>query len=378
MAARVSLVGCSDYSKEKIYAAVKKSVDLLGGIKKYVTEGDRVLLKVNLLSAAEPSRHVTTHPSVVEAVVKLVQSAGGCTVIGDSPSGVFTKGSLKKIYLKTGMQEVADESGAELNYDVGHKIKSNPKGRLLKAIEVSDYIGNADKIISLPKLKTHTFMQYTGAVKNMFGAIPGVTKVAYHGKMKTPREFAGMLVDLIQVTKPDLVVMDGIVGMEGNGPNAGDLRELGVLLAGDDSFALDTVALGVVGWDPMYVPYLKAAADQGVFSGKMEDIRVLGDSVEDHKVDDFKKPTTYKSSIFMSVLWKVTPYLTNYMIAYPKAKSNCVRCGVCAGNCPVKAIEIRDKAVMDYSKCIRCYCCHETCPHDAIELRKPVLARLIR
>lgn len=375
----VSLVGCDSYERDKVRKAVRESVNLVGGMGSFVKSGQRVLLKVNLLMASEPEKQIVTHPAVVRAVAELVQEAGGKVVIGDSPSGPFNKAMLKRTYEKAGLVKLAEELEVELNYDTNYSMKSNPKGRLLKAMEISDYVSKADVIISLPKLKTHAFMQFTGATKIMFGAIPGVTKVAYHSKLKTPQDFAEMLIDLLELTKPTLSIMDAVVGMDGNGPSAGGLKDIGVIMASPDSVALDVVAVNLVGMNPDTVPPLSVAKARGLTSGKLEDLEVLGGRIEDFKVRDFKKPpTAAKPNIIMRMVWGMTPILSKHLIMYPISTDRCVRCGVCRDNCPVQAITIKNRAVMDYGRCIRCYCCHETCPNKAIELRKPLLGRIIK
>jgi len=378
MQPKVSLVGCEGYEQSEVDSAVTEAVNLLGGIKKYAKKGQRILLKPNLLSAVKPEKFVTTHPAVVKAVAKLVQSAGATPVIGDSPSGLFNKQSLKRVYKATGMTEAAEEVGAELNYETGYQIVSNNGMSFLKAIEVSDYITQADAVISLPKLKTHSFMQYTGAIKNMFGAIPGVVKVAYHAKLETPEEFADMLVDLVKLTQPDLAIMDGVWGMEGNGPSQGEPRKVGAILASDDSITLDVATLSLVGWNPKAVPDVAAAVTAGHTSGKIGDIEIVGDELSDYTIPDFKAPTTAKNSLMGRIMWKIAPTVSQRLIAYPLVKSNCVACGVCRQSCPAEAMTIEDKAVVDLGKCIRCYCCHETCPHNALELKTPLLGRLIK
>jgi len=377
MKPKVSIVGCGDYERAKVEAAVRKSVDLVGGIESFVQKGQSVLIKPNLLSASEPEKNITTHPEVVRALALLVGEVGGKPVIGDSPGGLFTQAALRRVYKKTGLTAVAEETGAELNFDVGVSIKPNPDGKLLKAVDVCDFVSKADVVITAPKFKTHTFMQFTGATKILFGAVPGLTKAGYHAKLKDPQRFAQMLIDALRLVNPRLSVMDAVVGMEGEGPAAGDARKIGAILAGSDSVALDVVSLAIAGMPAESVPPLKAAIERGLTSGRVEDVEVLGDGLEGFIQDGFKRPSTAVSrTLFLMGLLR--PVLTNQLTSYPVATDECVRCGVCARHCPVEAITMADKAVMDYGKCIRCYCCHELCPHHAIILNKPILRKLLK
>jgi ferredoxin len=165
--------------------------------------------------------------------------------------------------------------------------------------------------------------------------------------------------------------MDGVVGLEGDGPGAqGDPKKAGFILAGQDSVALDAVATTLIGMDPLSVPILKRAADRKMWTGNVKDIIVLGETIEELKVS-FKQPsgnrgmmnTVMSNGILRRIFLKAA-------VPYPVADKKCVRCGICKQNCPAGAITITDKARMDYSKCIRCYCCHELCPHKAIRLKR--------
>jgi uncharacterized protein (DUF362 family)/Pyruvate/2-oxoacid:ferredoxin oxidoreductase delta subunit len=371
MAPSVALVKCSSYDEGVVEGSVSRAIDYVGGIGKYVKKGDRVLLKINLLSASAPEEAITTHPSVVKAVVKQVQSAGGIPVIADSPGGPFNRRTLEHAYEKSGMKSVAEETGAVLNYDTGSRRVSNPEGRLVKKLDVINVIDDVDVVITLPKLKTHLLTRFTGSTKILFGVVPGLTKPAYHMKFPEVGMFSDMLLDILVYVKPSLSIMDGVIGIEGDGPGAqGDTKKAGFILASQDSVALDAVATTLIGMDPLAVPILKRAADRMMWTGNVKDITVLGESIEDLKVS-FKQPsgnrgmmnTVMSNSILRRIFLKAA-------VPYPVADKNCVRCGICKQNCPAGAITITDKARMDYSKCIRCYCCHELCPHKAIRLKR--------
>ena len=190
----------------------------LGGMENFVKEGDKVLLKVNLLSGREPEKAVTTHPDFIRAVVKAVRKVGGSPLIGDSPAGLFSKRALKKAYKRSGLEELAKEENIPLNYDTGSKKRDIPEGMRLKKSPFCDFVFDVDKIIALPKLKTQSFQYMTLACKIMYGTVPGLTKAKYHAQFPRNMAFADMILDILTLVKPQLYIMDGILAMEGQGP----------------------------------------------------------------------------------------------------------------------------------------------------------------
>jgi uncharacterized protein (DUF362 family) len=190
----------------------------LGGMERFVNKQEKVLLKVNLLSAKAPQKAVTTHPEFVRAVAEAVREAGGEPYIGDSPAGLFSKRNLKKTYQRSGLENLAKAEEIPLNFDTGVRPTDIPNGKRLQRSPICDYALKADKVIALPKLKTHSFQYLTLACKIMYGAVPGLTKAKYHAQFPRRGSFADMLLDILTVVKPQLYIMDGIMGMQGQGP----------------------------------------------------------------------------------------------------------------------------------------------------------------
>jgi uncharacterized protein (DUF362 family)/Pyruvate/2-oxoacid:ferredoxin oxidoreductase delta subunit len=347
----------------------------------FVQPGQRVLLKVNLLMKKRPEEAVTTHPSVVEAVVRLIQEVGGIPIIGDSPGGQYNHNALQGIYSRTGLLEVAQRTGAELNQDFGQTVRSFPEGWVAKSLTVTNCVAEADVVIVISKLKTHGMMTFTGAVKNLFGVIPGLLKVEYHLKMPDVMNFARLLVDIAQFVKPALCIIDGIVGMEGDGPSAGQPRKIGALLISTDSFALDVAAVDLIGLKPEKVPTIRAARERGLAS-RLEEIDLKGDARSLWRIEHFLVPKNNVSINFLDRFplpgKKARHFVLNRLRPRPVFHHDkCRGCNNCLDNCPPKALVMNKKKrpAVDLDICIRCFCCQELCPCQAVEIYRPWLGR---
>ncbi len=375
---RVYIARCPDYDRTPVEAALHASLEALSDASTLIQAGQQVLLKVNLLQAQPPEKAVTTHPALVAAVARWVKSQGATPIIADSPGGLFNVRTLRHFYDVTGMADAAMDSGAVLNYDVGALQVPVPEGRATQMLDAIRVAVEADAIICLPKLKTHGLTQMTGAVKNLFGAVPGLTKGAYHARFPTVDRFSAMLIDNWLRHKPVLTVMDAVVGMEGDGPSGGDPRQIGLLLTSTDGIALDVVAAAVVGMPPASVPTVAAAKRRGLTSGRVEDVEIVGAELDSVRVPGFKLPRTGAPHTRM-IPDAVPRFITNQLLANPHAGPKCTACGVCVQNCPVHAIDIvAGRAHTDLKRCIHCFCCQELCPENAVELHQPPLARLLK
>ena len=365
-----------NYRLDRVVACLEKIFDSMGGIENIVKPGMRVAIKPNLLMAKKPEEGATTHPSVVHAVIKLVQKAGGIAVIVESPGGPYNIPLLKMVYAKTGIEQVANETGAELNYDLRIEKINNDEAEYLKSLKILKPLHDADLIINLAKLKTHGFMVYTGAVKNMFGSIAGLEKTDYHLRMSNDELFANCLIDIFLATKPRINIIDSIIAMEGDGPSAGVPKYIGCLFASKDAFACDYAALKAIGVDYRKVPVMRIAEERGLFN--KDNVKILGVDLESIKPDSFDVPAlTYKRTGSRFALIR---YIKSKFRPQPEIiQERCIRCGKCIEVCPPKAVA-KDKekqVVIDYKKCISCFCCHEFCPEKAIKIRKNALRKLL-
>jgi uncharacterized protein (DUF362 family)/Pyruvate/2-oxoacid:ferredoxin oxidoreductase delta subunit len=381
----VSVVTCDEYEPEKILASVQRAVDLLGGIGRFIPPGSKVLLKPNMLQGLPPGRAVATHPQVVRAVGLLLIGAGASVTLADSPGGGirYVPGNLQKAYDASGYSRVADELGVRLNLSTGYSVISFPQGKVIKQFPIIDAATDADRIVSVSKAKTHLLTLLTGATKNLFGLIPGLEKPVFHARFQDPGRFADMLLDLHAQVRADLHIVDGVIGMEGDGPTGGDPRQVGVILAGTSAVAVDYVLCRVLGIEPLDVPVIRAAIERGWLEEHGENITTLGESLESVRVTDFKKPSTYlgegrgiREKRLLQALYRLVRV---YALRPRVVPHRCIRCGKCLAICPAGAIRIeREGVVIDRSRCIRCYCCHEMCTEEAIVLERGVAGKVLQ
>ncbi|ACL17247.1 DUF362 domain-containing protein [Methanosphaerula palustris] len=375
----VSLTPCQSYDLDEVRAALTTVLEPLGGLAAFVHPGDRVLIKLNLLSSYDPSAAVTTNPALVRAVVEQVYQIGAIPLVGDSPGGRNTPASYRALLKRTGIAQVIEETGCEsIFFDDQTVDRSSDQAKTFRRFTVAAVVDQVDVVITLPKLKTHQLTGMTGAVKVLYGFIPGVKKAAYHLHTgNNIAQFAELLLDLHQVVPPTLVIMDAVVGMEGNGPSHGTPRAIGLLFAGTSSPAIDFVAASVIGFDPLCLPTVKEAADRGVGPSSFDQIAIAGPDPALFTIADFKMPSSMS-------LARVPPFVLScarrVLGTRPVVdRARCTRCGTCRDNCPPEAITMKvgDYPMIDQSRCIACFCCQELCPAGAIEVKKPLLRRLI-
>ena len=372
MNSSVSVVKCQNYDEARVFSALRQAIDLIGGIQTFVKKGNRVLLKPNLLFGKSPEKAVTTHPSIVRGMIQIVREAGGVPSIGDSPS----VGSLTWTAEKAGIKAVADEMKCPLVEFDKPVLLSKGTGRIFKQLEVEQAVLEADVIINLPKWKTHAQMLLTLGVKNLFGCIPGPRKPLWHLKAGDDRKiFAQILFDIYQVIQPSLTILDGIVGMEGNGPNSGRPIPIGLILASGDSLSLDQIVCDLLGISRESLLTNRVAIEQGM--GK-ETIEVLGERVEDVRISSFQFPTL--SQIDWGLPGFLSKALKNALTSKPVIDEEvCKSCDRCAEICPPKALARKgEDLVFDYGQCIRCLCCLEVCPEGAISIKQGWALRLVR
>jgi len=363
MKSSVSIVKCQNYDEDKVLSGLQRSIDLLGGIQTFMKKGNRVLLKPNLLYGKSPEKAVTTHPAIVKGMIQIVREAGGIPFIGDSPS----IGSLTKTAEKAGIKAVADEMKCPLVEFNRPVLPPKERGKIFKQLEIDQTVLEADVIINLPKFKTHSLTLLTLGVKNLFGCIPGPRKALWHLKAGEDRKaFAQILVDVYQIIHPSLTILDGIVGMEGNGPNSGRPIPLGLILASGNPLSLDQIVCDLLGILRESLLTNRVVFEQGIEKDRID---VLGERVDEVKISNFQFPTLSQPD------WNLPGFLRkalkNALTTKPVIEEEvCNACNQCAEICPPKALVRKEKGlIFDYGQCIRCFCCLEVCPEGAISIK---------
>ena len=335
----------------------------------------RVLLKPNLLAKHAPEKAVTTHPAVVAAVCAALHRRGARHItLADSPGGQYTPGVMKAIYRTSGLEAVCGKYGVAL-YTGCRARERRTDGVRVREFNLIEPVHEAGFIIDLPKIKTHVMTGMSCAVKNLFGTIPGLQKAEMHMRFPEKERFGEMLVDLCETVRPDLVIADGILAMEGDGPAGGMPRKLGLLLGGEDAYTLDLAVCRMMNLPARNVPYLAAAMARGVCAETLDETLLRGDVEAAAPRTDYKLPAgcsgvSFAHSAPRFLRWAV-PGVEQMIAPRPKIdRRKCIGCGKCAEICPGHTIAVRDKkARIDPKGCIRCFCCHEMCPVKAIEVK---------
>lgn len=283
--------------------------------------------------------------------------------LADSPSAYFN--NYNYVLKKTEIKDVCDKLKINIL-----RIESY-KPKIYGGIFASSIIDNFDLIINLPKLKTHSLMGLTLSVKNLYGLIPGTLKVSLHGKYPNNEILAEKLYRFSESISGKVVnILDGIVGMEGEGPSRGRPINTSMVLLGCDTIALDIVAARFLKLPINFCMTNKVAIKKGF---DINNIEVHGDDCSFQR--RIKKPISFSVNYIPDSIRKrvakviyVKPVIDN---------RKCTVCKSCLDACPVKAIEYIDKSVIINSKqCIECYCCYEICEFGAIYLKRSLLHRL--
>jgi len=352
------------FLREADYATAASSIKELMSLSGIEFRGKKVLVKPNILLGATPEKAVTTHPSIVSSTVDFLLKAGADVTVGDNP-GLSGYGAATAAAIRSGIADASQ--GHFLN--ISSDCRRVPvKSRFLESTIISGAVADADIIINIPKLKTHIFTLYTGAIKNMFGMLVGAEKAGIHSKASTPENFSEALVDVFSLRPPDLTIMDAIVCMEGNGPNVGSPRTLGLIGMSVDSVAIDATFCRLIGFDPLKVHHIRMAASRNLGRIRREEIEIDGPFP---KIKRFSIPIPRRFDmlgnaggfIFNRVLLSG---LTGYARLKLRKKA-CTKCGICVEHCPASAMKTDASGFpfIEKEKCIACYCCNELCPKTA-------------
>ena len=370
---KVVLLPCSNYGEEAVYSAVRQGLELLGGLKQFVSPQEHILVKPNLLKNATPDQAITTHPSVFGAMLRCLSEGGfGKLSYGDSPGPAA---SLDRAVRESGLGAQAEKYGALLGDFSGGETVEFPNGKVCKKFMLCHEVKKADAVISLCKMKTHALENITGAVKNQYGCIYGSYKAAGHAMYPNSRVFADMLCDLNRCVAPRLYLMDGIIAMEGNGPASGIPKPMRVLLMSADPVALDSVFAKLIFLDVHHVPTCVSGAKFGLGHMEYSEISILtldGEISAEEAAERYGDPS-FDVNRKKATFWRVRSLFPAAKMYHDRPvvdPDKCIACGICQQSCPVDGQAVHSghgqKAVYSYKKCIRCYCCQEMCPVGAI------------
>lgn len=279
----VSLIRAESYDLESLACDLEKLLAPLGGITAIVKPGDRVLLKPNLLTGARPGKECTTRPELVYAVAQMVIDAGGKPFLGDSPAF----GSAKGVAVANGYLPIIEKLNLPVIDFHGQRYQTEGEfNHLLLSKEAME----ADVVINLPKVKSHAQLTLTLGVKNLFGCVPGKMKAWWHMESGKDRDrFGQMLVETAKAIAPNLTILDGIIAHQGNGPSGGEPRQLGILGAASDVFALDRAIVSILGVEPHAVPTIAAQQRLGLV-GELESIDFPLLQPTDLQIHDWQLP----------------------------------------------------------------------------------------
>lgn len=352
------------YDDPDLKQVVFDMMDAMGG--QSIRDGSAVIIKPNLLMAADADLAVTTHPLIVRHVAEYVIDRGCRPVISDSPpTGVFEKILSQGGYIQAlaGLDVVFRPFRESIKKDIGEPFGS---------IEIAKEVLEADYVINLAKLKTHAQMLFSLGIQNMFGCVVGLRKSEWYSKAGSDRNlFARLSIQINAAIRPAMTIIDGILALEGIGPGlSGTPREMNLLVGSKDALAADMAVCKVVGLDMQAMQTYEAARQ---LKWLPEDIHILG---QFHILDDFEFPhigTMKTGSEFLNV------FMRKHILQKPVCDNQkCKLCGDCWRYCPAKAIDHHIKGIRyNYDACIRCYCCLEICPYGAISIKEPLSGKIL-
>ncbi len=355
---KVYLDFCAEYDADKIAASLRAGLTNLG-LENSIKPGDRVLLKPNLVMARAPGLAATTHPEIVRAVAMVLSDCGARIYLGESPGF----GSLATVLDKCGLKPVLGEFAITVSSFAEDEVVADPENLVAKKLTLAAAALRFDKIVNLPKLKTHSMMASTLALKNLFGFVPGLKKAAWHLRAGHDRDFfARIMFDIYRHLTPVWNFLDGIIGMEGAGPTGGTPRNFNLLALAAAAPALDYLVEKWVGF-PETPPLSSVALELGLVAE--ERLFACGPAAGKPPAIPIKPAPGATAATFPGhKLWR------RLLVKKPKvSRSRCRRCRVCVQHCPARVMKLIDgKIVIDYKRCIRCYCCQELCPYGAIRV----------
>lgn len=364
---KVAIVRCDSYDEFVVDIAIKRALDLLGGLEKFVHKGGKYLIKPNLCLPANPELALTTHPTIAKSIIKHCLKLGIKLDLADSPVGEASSKRMKQIWQETGYENLVK------TIDFNKVIFNNCFIENTCVIKNEDYryfmpkqIFEYDGIINLPKFKTHSLMTFTGSIKNLYGLLPASSKKAMHCNLPNSNHFAELLLDIYGRIRPALNIVDAVMGLEGEGPGRkGKPRLVGLLIVGTDAVAVDIVCGTIINLSSSQIPVNKVAISKFNAPKNYNEIEIVGEEISKVMIKDFELPI--KTTLDNNIVKKF------FKLSKEKIwikSSDCKKCGLCEKVCPVSAISIGEQTNIDEKKCIACCSCLEICPCGAVNIKK--------
>lgn len=373
---------CEDYNVDNINKSFKEIL-LDSSLLDFVKEGMVIAIKANLVTPSKPESAITTHPTLLIELCKILLEKKAKVIVGDSPGGLYNEVYLAPVYSRCNLKEI-EKIGGSLNHDFSTSVKEIEGLKIIKHLDCCNWLLKADAIINFAKMKTHGMMSLSGSVKNMFGSVPGTIKLEYHYRYPSHQDFANMLIDIQEFYKCQLHIVDAILAMEGNGPTMGVPRHVGLLMASKSCYALDLVCCKLMNLDINNVFTVKEAINRNLCVDSVEKVN-MSMNIDEFVKEDYVNIIHHNNiqffddsnkNFFKRIIGKLAKAI---LMVRPKAKKKeCIGCRKCADICPAKAITMKNKKpVIDKNKCIRCFCCQEFCPVGAMKTHRTLIGKII-
>ena len=356
---------------DSTYETCREAVDRAFEAFPIDVRGKKVAVKMNALKAGDPHTHAyVTDYRILRAVLEKLETMGPGEIVAGDSVGTESYGNSEYVFEQTRLKETAGSYYRNFNKNL--KVLELEKPFKRKVAVLKDVV-DADVYISVPKMKTHGLTILSGSVKNNFGLLTGAQKAWYHYNSIKPEVFAEILIEMYKVRPPDLVIMDGIMAMEGYGPSSPEVRWVNKVVASDNAVALDTVLAKIIGFQVDHVPYLRLARAMELGETDLGAIDVIGDATT---IEDYHRPGppeasySYRAGIG-SGSTSIVFYRERVSYRPDISAEKCQHaegCSSCVDVCPTNALSKgTGTPLLESSECILCSACREVCEFESLE-----------